>query len=175
MDYSLVCLVVRVRKQHRPVGGQGFCVDGEAVVLCCDETTFRSLVNAWLVVTAVTIPTQSKKVLHTNCQHFFAMSCTAETPQTWWKLSILPACCNLSTFWNKLVDFIKLQQACLNQARCNLSFADLLQLVETTCSKPVDNKFRQSTCNKSVDILQENCRQQAVTSHVNASRQRFVA
>ena len=71
VDYSLVCLVVRVRKQYRPVGGQGFRVDGEAVVLCCDETTFRSLVNAWLVVTAVTISAQSKKVLHTNCQHFF--------------------------------------------------------------------------------------------------------
>ena len=26
-------------------------------------------------------------------------------------------------------------------ACCNLSFADLLQLVETTCSKPVDNKI----------------------------------
>ena len=30
----------------------------------------------------------------------------------------------------------KIMQAC-----CNLSFADLLQLMEKTCSKPVDNKF----------------------------------
>ena len=44
----------------------------------------------------------------------------------------------------------------------------LLQLVETTCSKPVDNKFRQSTCNKSVDNLQQTRRQQAVVSHANA-------
>ena len=28
-----------------------------------------------------------------------------------------------------------------NQAGGNLSFEDLLHLVETTCSKPVDNKF----------------------------------
>ena len=28
-----------------------------------------------------------------------------------------------------------------NQACCNLLFVDFLQLVETTCSKPVDNKF----------------------------------
>ena len=38
---------------------------------------------------------------------------------------------------NKLVNVIKLQQVCL----CNLLFTDLLKLVETTCSKPVDNKF----------------------------------
>ena len=35
-----------------------------------------------------------------------------ETPQTCCKLSNLPACCNLSTSCNKLVNFIKLQQAC---------------------------------------------------------------
>ena len=64
---------------------------------------------------------------------------------------------------------------CRNQAWCNLSFANLLQLVETACNKPVDNKFGQSTCNKSVDKLQQACRQQAVTSHANASWYRLVA
>ena len=49
---------------------------------------------------------------------------------------------NLSTSCNKFTNFIMLQQA--NQACCKLSFADLLQLVETTCSKPVDNMFWQS-------------------------------
>ena len=39
---------------------------------------------------------------------------------------------------NKLVNFMKLQKV-TNQVCCNLSFADLLQLVEITCSKPVDN------------------------------------
>ena len=29
----------------------------------------------------------------------------------------------------------------VNHACYNLSFADLLKLVETTCSRPVDNKF----------------------------------
>ena len=42
------------------------------------------------------------------------------------------------------------------QTCCNLSFADLLQLVETTCDKPVDDKFDKSdktTCSKSVNSL----------------------
>ena len=50
-------------------------------------------------------------------------------------------CSNLSTSCDKQVNLIKFKQICLNQACCNLSFADLLQLVETTCIKPVDNKF----------------------------------
>ena len=73
----------------------------------------------------------------------------------------------------------KLQQTCqFHQVPTSLLKSGLLQLiiyrlvttlVETTCSKPVDNKFRQSTCNKSVDNLQQTCRQQAVASHANAS------
>ena len=59
-------------------------------------------------------------------------TCTQpRTPKTCCKLSTLPACCNLSTSCNELVNFIKLQQVCKKQACCNLSFADLLQLVET--------------------------------------------
>ena len=58
---------------------------------------------------------------------------------------------------------------------CNLSLANSYILSKlVTCRKPVDNKFRQSTCNKSFDNLQQVCRQQAVTSHVNASLYRFV-
>ena len=37
-----------------------------------------------------------------------------------------------------LVDFIKLKQICENQTCCNLIFADLLQVVEITCIKLVD-------------------------------------
>ena len=37
-------------------------------------------------------------------------------------------------------DFIKLQQVCEDQTCCNLIFADLLQVVTTTCSKLVDIK-----------------------------------
>ena len=50
----------------------------------------------------------------------------------------------------ELLQFVnKLQQICRfhqigtilqNQACCSLSFADLLELVEKTCSKPLDNK-----------------------------------
>ena len=71
------------------------------------------------------------------------------------KLSILPACCNLSTSYNKLVNFTKLQQVCYKLLK--------------NCSKPVDKKFRQSTCNKSVDNLQQTSHQQAVASHANSS------
>ena len=44
----------------------------------------------------------------------------------------------------KFVNFIKLQQVCENKARCNLSFADFLQFVETTCSQPGDNNQQTS-------------------------------
>ena len=84
------------------------------------------------------------------------------------KTSILPARGNLSTSYNKLVNFIKSQQASSNHLSF-AEFADLLQLVETTCNKPVDNKFRQSTGNKSIDNLQQTCHQQAVASHANES------
>ena len=54
-----------------------------------------------------------------------------ETPQTCCKLCmILPA---LLQVVNKSVKFIKLQQVCENQICCNLTFADLLQVLETTC------------------------------------------
>ena len=42
------------------------------------------------------------------------------------------------------VDFIKLHQVCENQNRSNLIFIDLLQVVEFTCIKLVDNL--QQTC-----------------------------
>ena len=58
-------------------------------------------------------------------------------PQTCCKLWIWPACCKLST-------------NCENQTCCNLIFADLLQVVETTCIKLVDKKSWQSTCSKPV-------------------------
>ena len=56
-------------------------------------------------------------------------------------LSILPASRKLLRSCNKIVNVIKLQQACQSQACCNLSPGDLLQLVETACIKPVDNRF----------------------------------
>ena len=52
---------------------------------------------------------------------------------------------------------------------CNLIFADLLQVVETTCIKLVDKKSWQSTCIKPVDNLQQACYHQAGASDANAS------
>ena len=75
-----------------------------------------------------------------------------ETPQTccklWTlpaccKLWTLPACCKLSSSCSKPVDFIKLQQVCEDQTCCNLIFADLLQVVTTTCSKLAGIKLQQ--------------------------------
>ena len=53
---------------------------------------------------------------------------------------------------NKLQQTYQLYQVVKNLSNrdCNLSFSDLLQLVETTCSKPVGNKFCQSTCDRHV-------------------------
>ena len=65
-----------------------------------------------------------------------------------------------------LPGFLQLPQTCKKSVKIRRvetwDFTDLLQLVETTCSKPVDNKFTESTCNKSVDNLQQTCRQQVV-------------
>ena len=73
-----------------------------------------------------------------------------ETQQTCCKLWILSALifCKLSTSCSKSVEFIKLQQVCENQTCCNLIFADLLQVVETTYIKFLDKKTWQSTCIK---------------------------
>ena len=57
------------------------------------------------------------------------------------KLWILPACCKLSTSCGKSVDFIKFQQICENQTCGNLIFADLLQVLETTCIKIVNKSL----------------------------------
>ena len=61
-----------------------------------------------------------------------------ETPQTRCKLWILPAYCKLSTSCSKSVEFNKLQQVCENKICCNLTFADLMQVLETTYIKLVD-------------------------------------
>ena len=92
-----------------------------------------------------------------------------EMPQTPCILWILPACCKLSTSCSKSLDFIKLQQVCENQTCCNLIFADLLQVVETTCIKLASEKSQLSTCIKPVDSLQQTCYHQAGASDVNAS------
>ena len=45
-------------------------------------------------------------------------------------------------------NFIKLQHVCQDQASCNLSFADLLQLVVTSCCKPWEHILISACCNK---------------------------
>ena len=75
----------------------------------------------------------------------------------------------LVSSYRKSLDFIKWQQVCENQTCCNLIFADLLQVAETTCIKLVDKKSWQSTCIKPVDNLQQTCYDQAGASDTNAS------
>ena len=93
-----------------------------------------------------------------------------KTPQTWCKLWILPAWCNLSTSCIivgciKPVDFIKLHQVCEHQTCCNLIFAHLLQVNETICIKPAcSSQLAASllkTCNRLVIIKPE----QAMRTH----------
>ena len=49
------------------------------------------------------------------------------------------------------------------QACCMLSFADLLQLVETTCIKPLDNKFGQSVADETGPFLNTEDSEKAIS------------
>ena len=61
------------------------------------------------LVTKQSVPQEGSKLYPCLSLH------SQKTPQTCQKLSILPACCNLSTTsCNKLVNFVKLQQAGYN-------------------------------------------------------------
>ncbi len=72
-----------------------------------------------------------------NSVEVVALSSTQpKTPQTWCKLWIGLAWCNLPTSCFKPDDFIKLHQVCKCQTWCNLTFADLPKGDETTCIKP---------------------------------------
>ena len=71
----------------------------------------------------------------------------------------------LPTSCIKPVDFIKLHQVCEHQTCCNLIFADLLQVDETTCIKPACSSQLAvsllTTCNRLVMIKPE----QAMRTH----------
>lgn len=56
MHDAFVGVVVGIGKKNVPVVRQGVWVDGEAVVLTGDEAAICSVVDARLVVAAVTIP-----------------------------------------------------------------------------------------------------------------------
>ena len=63
----------------------------------------------------------------------------------------------------------KLQQNFINMSdKINLSIVGLLKIVEKTCRKPVDIKFWQLTCNKSVENSHQTCNLQTVASHASA-------
>ncbi len=95
----------------------------------------------------------------------FIMDTQSKPPQIWYKLWILPARCKLPTSCIKPVDFIKLHQVCEHETCCNLIFADLLQVDETTYIKPVCSlqlaASLLTTCNRLVIIKPE----QAMRTH----------
>ena len=76
-------------------------------------------------------------------------------------------CLSLSA--SSLLASFKLQQVCENQNCYNLIFADLLQVVETTCIRFLDKKVLTITCISLVDNLQQTCYHQTRTSDVGAS------
>lgn len=53
---ALIGVIVGVGEEDVPAFGQRVGVDGEPMVLAGDEAAVGSLVDAWLVVAAVTIP-----------------------------------------------------------------------------------------------------------------------
>ena len=68
----------------------------------------------------------------------------------------------------------KLQQTCRFHQLRQLVICRLLQLVATTCCKPVGNTFWQRSCNESVDIMQQTCLHQAGASQAHASGYQLV-
>ena len=56
VNNALICLVVLIREQYRPVCWQGIRIDGKAVVLSGDVAATSANVSARLVVSSVTIP-----------------------------------------------------------------------------------------------------------------------
>ena len=64
--------------------------------------------------------------------------------------------CQLASSFDRGFNFIKLQQASECQACCNLSFADLMQLVETTivACMVVDNNLTSLTEQLAASLIQ---------------------
>lgn len=69
MDDALAALVVGVGEKDIPALGQRAGVHGEPVVLRGDVAAARALVDAWLVVTAVPIPTMETTL------HYIVLYC----------------------------------------------------------------------------------------------------
>ena len=71
-----------------------------------------------------------------QCEHNLLTACMTHLLQVVRFLGVYTA--KNATDLLQVVKFYRLVATCQNQARCNLAFAHLSQLVETTCSKPVD-------------------------------------
>ena len=56
MDYPLVCTVVGVCEENRPIRRQGGDVNRKAVVLRGDETATTVVMETRLIVSSVTVP-----------------------------------------------------------------------------------------------------------------------
>lgn len=61
---ALVGVVVSICEEHVPVFGQSVRVDSEAVILTGDEAALCPIMDAWLVVSTVTIPEKQEEITH---------------------------------------------------------------------------------------------------------------
>lgn len=52
---ALICLIIGICKQHRPIRRQSVSVNSKTMILCGDETTICSMVNAWDVMASISI------------------------------------------------------------------------------------------------------------------------
>ena len=154
--YNYSNLLVRMRIRLQLLANQNWrsngcyqslaCAPGSGYENDCDEKIHCQChaLGAWFYQNC------NNNWVHSQKRHRLAASCG------FYRLAA-----SLSTSCSNLVNFIKLQQVCENQTCCNLIFADLLQVVETTCIKLANIKSQLSNCIKPVDNLQQTCYRQA--------------
>ena len=121
----------------------------------------RSRLRCWSDVS----PRNNIKLDERNNLSFFRTSYTVKNTTDLMQVVDFTGLMQVAYKCIKPVDFIKLHQVCEHQTCCNLIFANLLQVDETTCGKPsCSSQLAASlltTCNRLVIIKLE----QAMRTH----------
>ena len=57
---TLICLIICICEQYRPVRWKRVCINGKTMVLCCNKAALCSMVYTWNIVSSVSISTNGK-------------------------------------------------------------------------------------------------------------------
>ena len=61
---TLICLIICICEQYRPVRWKRVCINGKTMVLRCNKAALCSMVYTWNIVSSVSISTKgTKKIL----------------------------------------------------------------------------------------------------------------